>query len=143
MSIIETDPSLALQAAQRAALIADAGLIALGISSRVYDRPPPGAVFPYVKIGEDVVFPQDSDCGSDTILESMVRVFSRSPAGRVECKRFAERIRFLLTLDAGFAVTGYRVTVGHCESYRIEEHTDGLTTSAIIEFRYRLIPVAP
>lgn len=139
MSIIETDPSLELQKAMVAALKADSALDALGLGDRVYDAVPSPATFPFVKVGEDRVNALDTSCGSDSEILSTVRVFSRA-VGRVEAKRFAERIRFLLTDEAGFAVTGYRVVVGYCEGYTIEEHTDGRTHQAILEFRFRLIP---
>lgn len=142
MSIIETDPSLALQGAMVTALKANAALDALGLGDRVFDSVNQGTQFPYIKVGEDVVAPLDSECGSDTELISTVRVYSRKP-GRVECKRFAEVLRFALTKQAGFTVTGFRVVLGYLESYRIEEHTDGLTHQAILEFRYRLEPVTP
>lgn len=142
MSITQTDPSLALQGAMVTALKANADLDALGLGDRVFDRVEPGAVFPYIKVGEDVVAPLDRDCGSDTELFSTVRVFSRKP-GRVECKRFAEVLRFALTKQADFTVPGYRVVIGYCEGYRIEEHTDGLTHQAIVDFRFRLLPVTP
>lgn len=142
MSIIEADPSLALQGAMYSALTADAALSALGLGGRVYDNVPATAVFPFVKIGEDVVNVFDDVCGSDTEILSTVRVFSRA-VGRIEAKRFAERIRFLLTEQAGFSVAGFRVVIGYCDGYQIEAHTDGRTHQAIIEFRYRLIPVEP
>lgn len=142
MSIIETDPSLALQAAEVARLKADTELDTLGLGDRVFDSIPQNAAFPYIKIGEHVVSPDDSPCGSSTEILSTVRVYSRKP-GRVECKRFAERLRFRLTKESGFAVTGYRIVLGYCDGYTIEEHSDGLTHQAILEFRYRLEPVGP
>lgn len=140
MAITETDPSLALQAAMVATLKADSALAALGLGQRVLDRIPANTPFPYIKIGEDIVTPNDTACGSDSELISTVRVYSRAP-GRVECKRYAERLRFLLTKEGGLTVTGFRVVLGYCDGYRIEEHSDGLTHQAIIEFRYRIQPV--
>lgn len=142
MSIIETDPSLALQAAHKAALEADATLAALGLGGRVRDRVEDETPFPYIKIGEDLVTPLDSECGSETVILSTVRAYTRTP-GRVMAKRFAERIRFLLTKQAGFSVTGYRMTLGHCDDYAVREHADGITCHAEINFTYRLEPVSP
>lgn len=139
MSITETDPSLALQAAQKTALEADATLAALGLGGRVRDRVEDDTPFPFIKIGEDLVMPLDDECGSETIIFSTVRVYTRSP-GRVMAKRFAERIRFLLTKQAGFAVDDYRMTIGYCEEYAVREHTDGITCHAELNFRYRLEP---
>lgn len=142
MSIIEADPSLELQKAMRARILADADIVALGIGSRVYDAVPPQVAFPFIQIGEDRVNVWDGDCTSDTELISTVRVFSRQ-LGRVECKRLAERLRFILTEASGFTVDGFNLVLGHCEGYQIERHEDGLTHQAIIEFRFRLTPVEP
>lgn len=142
MSIVETDPSLALQGAMVTALKANAALDALGLGDRVFDSVQQNAAFPYIVVGEDLVLPNDSECGSDSEVISTVRVYSRKP-GRVECKRFAEVLRFALTKQAGFSVTGYRMVLGYCEDARTERHSDGLTTQAIVEFRYRLQPVTP
>jgi hypothetical protein len=142
MSIVETDPSLALQGAELARLQADTVLDGLGLGDRVFDHVPQNSAFPYIKIGEHVVTPDDVGCGSVTEIISTVRVYSRKP-GRVECKRFAERLRFRLTKESGFEVAGYRMVLGYCDGYTIEQHTDGLTHQAILEFRYRLEPVGP
>lgn len=138
--IAEIDPSLALQKAMVARLKADTKLAALGIDGRVYDAVPPKVAFPYIQVGEDLVNTFDGDCTSDTEILSTVRVFSRK-LGRVEAKQIAERIRFILTWDSGFEVDDFLMVLGHCEGYQIERHADGLTHQAIIEFRYRLLPL--
>lgn len=140
--IIETDPSLALQKAQLDALAADSDLAALSLGARIFDRVPDGSAFPYVTIGDDLVSPLDTVCGSSTEILSTVRAYSRA-VGKVEAKRLAARIRFILTKEAGLAVPGFRMLAGYCEGYRINQHTDGLTHHAEINFRYRLNPVAP
>jgi hypothetical protein len=142
MSIIETDPSLALQAAQFAALDGDADLLAIAAAWKIYDRVPDGAAFPFGTVGDDLVSPTDTVCGSSTEIVSTVRAYSRA-VGKVEAKRLAARIRFMLTKEAGLTVPGFRMLAGHCEGYRIIQHTDGLTHHAEMNFRYRLNPVAP
>lgn len=137
--MIELDPSLALQGALVAVIAADPTLAALGLGGRVRDSVEPETLFPFIKVGEDLVSPLDSDCGSETLILSTVRAYTRTP-GRVQAKRFAERLRFLLTKEAGFAVPGYRMTVGYCDSYAIREHADGRTHHAEINFTYRLEP---
>lgn len=138
--IAEIDPSLALQKAMVARLKADAKLAALDIGGRVYDAVPPKVTFPFIQVGEDLVNVYDGECTSDTEILSTVRVFSRN-LGRVEAKQIAERIRFILTWDSGFEVDDFLMVLGHCEGYQIERHADGLTHQAIIEFRYRLLPL--
>jgi Protein of unknown function (DUF3168) len=57
-----TSSSFALQAAIRAALESDAGLIGLmGASPSIYDRVPPDAVLPYVHFGDWTVDENDTD----------------------------------------------------------------------------------
>ena len=142
MSMIETDPCHALQSAMYATLTADAGLQAIPASGvvKIFDRVS-SEIFPFIRIGEDRAVPNDSECGSSTDVYSTVRVYSRA-IGKIEAKKIAARVRFLLTKEStsGFAVTGYRMPIGFCEGYSLEEHEDGLTTQAIIEFRYKLNP---
>lgn len=139
--ISQTDPCLALQGAMVAALRADAALQALSTNGvRIVDRVDT-ETFPYIRVGEDRVDVYDTTCGSSAVIWSTVRVYSRAP-GKPEAKRIAARLRFLLTKQGGFLVDGWRVTLGHCEGYSFEDHDDGLTTQAIVDFKYRIDPVA-
>lgn len=142
--IIETDPSLPLQAAHVAALESDTGLQALfpGGSVTVFDRVSENT-FPFIRVGEDKVIPLDGECGSDSEVFSTVRIYSRG-VGKVEAKQLAARVRFLLTKNnPAFSVSGFKIVIGYCTSIESIEHEDGLTTQMAIDFKYRLQPIAP
>ena len=137
----ETDPAVALQAAMFAACTNSAALQAIAGGVRVFDRVSV-SVFPFVRIGEDLVSPDDSACGSVSEVFSTVRAYSRRP-GLVEVKQIAAVLQDLLDMRTGdLDVDGFRLVVGNCEGVSFERHADGLTTQAIVNFRYRLAPVA-
>jgi hypothetical protein len=139
--IDETDPAVALQAAMFAACTNSAALQAIAGGVRVFDRVSV-SVFPFVRIGEDLVSPDDSACGSVSEVFSTVRAYSRRP-GLVEVKQIAAVLQDLLDMRTGdLDVDGFRLVVGNCEGVSFERHADGLTTQAIVNFRYRLAPVA-
>lgn len=148
MSIVEADPSLAIQAAHVAALKGDAALQTIfGATPTVFDRVSEN-IYPFIRVGEDKILPEDNeDCGSTTDVFSTVRVYSQE-VGKVQAKRIAGRVRFLLTksnptLVSALLDEGFRFVYGYCSSIDYDEHADGLTTQAIVEFNYRIEPVAP
>lgn len=136
MSIIERDPSLALQKAINSALKVDAVILAQG--ARVFDRVDVEH-YPRIVIGEDRCDPDDTDCYSATDVFSTVRVYTNT-VGKVQAKELAERVRFLLTKPSGFTVEGFQMVWGHCTSAKIQKHEDALIHQIPIEFSYRFIP---
>lgn len=147
MSIVEADPSLAIQAAMVAALRADATLTTIfGGEPTVYDNVS-AETYPFIRVGEDKIAPDDMECGSSTEIFSTVRVYSQA-VGKVEAKTIAGRVRFVLTkrnsaFDAALEAEGFRFVYGHCQSIDYEEHADGRTTQAMVDFNYRIEPVGP
>jgi hypothetical protein len=126
------DASLDLQKAIVAVLKASTELAAL-VGDRIYDRPPTGAVMPYVSLGAEDWTQTDVSCIRSH--EGAVQVDAWSTAvGKPEAKRIAAAVQDALheadlTLDtAGLVEFTHRIT-----RYFIEG--DGLTTHAAMDFR--------
>ncbi len=140
--MIQLSPALPLQKAMYDALSTDPDLVGfLSGPVEIFDRVKDD-VFPFIRIGEDREAPSDSECGSFTEIFSTVRIYSRA-VGKVQAKRLAQRVRFILVKENDFSVDGFKVLNGYCESVSYEEHADGLTTQAILNFRYQIQPVSP
>lgn len=134
-----TDPLEALQRAMFATLSGDATLQALVSGGvKVFDRVSDNS-FPYIVIGEDRSTPDDMECETWTEIFSTVRVYSRA-VGKIEAKRIAGRVRYLLDASNGFTLTGFTLKAGHCTSINIHTHEDGLTNQAELNFRYLAYP---
>ena len=146
MSILELDPSEPLQRAMYQALGADADLVAIiGGADQIFDSVSDSAVFPYVTIGDDRINGLDTACGSDSEVYSTIRCYSRA-VGRLQAKAMANRVRFVLQDKSAFTVSGFRLSVIEYLSTNIITHPvddDGRTTHAEVNFRFRIIPVAP
>jgi hypothetical protein len=124
-----TSPSLELQAAIRAALIADPGVTALVPPANIYDRSRRPEVFPSVILGEDM----EQDAGLDENVRCFIRVTStihvwqREPSS-VGVKRIAAVIRAAVaTRVSGFEDVRF-------ESARFIRDPDGETAHGIITF---------
>jgi hypothetical protein len=131
-----THPALPLQAAMFTALSNDAVLQAIGGGVLVFDSTLSND-FPRIQIGDDDVTLRRMHCGDAYLIDSRVRAFSRA-AGKIEAKQIAGRVRFILSAVGGFAVPGFAISAGYCDSYRLFEDADGLTTTAEINLKYRL-----
>jgi hypothetical protein len=131
-----THPALPLQAAMFTALSNDAALQAIAGGVLVFDSTR-SSDFPRLQIGDDDVTLQRLDCGDAYLIDSRVRAFSRA-VGKIEAKQIAARVRFVLSAVRGFTVPGFKMSAGYCESYRLFEDADGLTTAVEINLRYRL-----
>lgn len=99
-----TGPAAALQKAVIAALEANAGVAAL-VGDRIYDEPPQGVAFPFVRLGRKDISPLRMQCRTDTDILFSVEVHSRPMAGRVEAEAIAYAVQTALddadlTLDA-------------------------------------------
>ena len=136
-----SDPSVNLQKAVYAALTQHSGLIArLGAmpSTRVYDRVPPNAVFPYVTIGDDQHL-AEYDSGPFTESYVTVHVYSRA-VGRIEAKTLVGLVRE--TLDVQLAVEGFlTMEWGYLRTDLIGDPAEH-THHYVVEFRYLLQPDA-
>jgi len=127
-----THPSLALQKAVVAALIADAGVAAL-IADRVYDAPPRDATFPYLAVGETRVL--DWSTGSDTGAEHRLTLEAWSrERGKRQCYQIIEAVQAVL-VDAALALDGNALVNLRFELADVRRDADGITYHATMRFR--------
>lgn len=128
-----SDPSLALQAAQFSALRAS-GALPTVVGGRVHDRVPDNPAFPYVNVGEGQVLGEDTeDCGDGSEVFSRVHAWSREP-GFPQVKAIAAAIR--ATLKTPLTLAGFTVSVTEYVQTQYLRDPDGLTSHAVVEFRY-------
>lgn len=127
-----THPSLALQTAVYAALIADAGVDAL-IGDRIYDAAPRGAAFPYANFGEMRV--ADWSTGTETGAEHRLtlHVWSRE-RGKSECFAVMEAIAAGLH-DAALGLDGHGLVNLRFESGQAARDPDGISWHGVMRFR--------
>lgn len=138
-----SDPSGLLQPVARAALKADAGLIALfpGGVVKVYDGVAPvNAIAPYIVLGLGAVEPLVADQFDGSIVTSTTDVWSLTdPPGFAEVKAIAPIVQACL---AGLSdVAGFRIDydpAGADTQYLMEQ--DGRTTRALLRSRYTASP---
>lgn len=126
-----SDPALALQGAIYALLNDPSPPLV----QRVYDKVPANPVFPYVTIGEAQVIGDDTeDCGDLSEVIISIHAWSRAE-GYPEVKRLAGAIRTTLR-NASYSLSGFTVTVVEFQQARFLRDPDGLTSHAVVEFRY-------
>ncbi len=139
MSIPLDSPALALRAAIHAALVADAGLVALLGAPRVHDVPPGDADFPFVTLGEAVVADWSTATEAGTEQALTLHVFSRS-GGRAEAFAIAARLQEVLH-DAALALEGHRLANLRATTAEVRRESDGRTFHALVRFRAVTEPV--
>jgi len=132
------DPSDALQAALVTALKGDPAVSAI-IADRVYDQVPPGAVFPYLVIGDDQVIADDLPDlpdGDEPLSQVFARIHAWSRAtGFPEVKDLAGKVRNALR-GAALSLDGFRLDVRQHLQTRYLVDPDGLTRHAVVEFKF-------
>lgn len=133
------EPTLAFQRAVIATLRAAPGVAAL-VSTRIYDRVPPDAVMPYIRIGDDRVVSDAADCfGRAVELATTIHVYSAA-TGKVEAKRVCGAIVDSLTdTTLSLAPDWSMDDLMHSRSIYFDE-PDGLTTHGVVDFRAYLEP---
>lgn len=124
-----SDPTLAIQGAILAALKV-APAVAEG---RIYDQVPGKPTFPYVTIGGGDTVGDDNSCFDASEVNVSVHVWSRA-VGFPECKTLAALIRPRLKTE--FTLTGFTVSSAEYVTTRYFRDPDGLTSHAVVEFRY-------
>jgi len=127
-----THPSLALQSAAYAALIADAGVGAL-IGDRIYDAPPRDATFPYLTIGETRV--ADWSTGTEDGAEHRLTldVWSRE-RGKRECYEIMEAVEAALH-DAALGLDDHALVNLRFAEADVRRERDGITYRGTMRFR--------
>jgi len=129
-------PALALQAALVDALKAHAAVAAL-VAARVYDEPPQGVGFPYVRVGTIDLRPLRLSARTDEDIAFSIEAHSRPVAGRVEASRIAHAVREALD-DAALSVTGYTLEWCQFTTQAVSRAADGKSYIATIAFEAAL-----
>ncbi len=126
----------AVQETLYAALAADTAMRALiGNPTRLYDVVPPGAIYPYVTLGEMTA--REFDTKDQTGFEQNVtfHIWSRY-RGRKELKEIMQAIHTLLH-TASLSVTGANFVNCRMISAATNLEADGLTLHGVM--RYRIV----
>lgn len=133
------DPSLELQRALRAQLLASPAVTAL-VGQRIYDQPPITPQFPYITLGETDVLVQRASFYDGSDVSMSVHAWSRAN-GYPEGKRIAAAIRASLH-EAPITLVGLERLVDiEVQSSRAFRDPDGLTSHAVITVRALTEPV--
>jgi hypothetical protein len=127
-----THPSLALQQALVAALLADAALGAL-VGDRIYDAAPRDVAFPYVRVGRTTV--ADWSTGTEAGAEHRLTldVWSRE-RGKRQCYEIMEAIEAVLH-DAALTLDDHALVNLRLELTETRRDADGITFHAAMRFR--------
>ena len=127
-----THPSLSLQKAVYAALVADAGVGAL-IGDRVFDAAPRNAAFPYATFGDARA--ADWSTGTEAGAEHrlVLHVWSRE-RGKAECWATLEAIRNVLH-DAALDLDGHALVNLRLEATDVGQDRDGITWHGVARLR--------
>jgi hypothetical protein len=127
-----THPSLALQKAVFAALVADAE-VAATIGDRIHDAPPRNVAFPYATFGDARI--GDWSTGTEEGVEHrlILHVWSRE-RGKAECWAILEAIRAALQ-DAALDLDGHALVNLRFEAADVGQDRDGITWHGVARFR--------
>ena len=124
--------ALALQKGLRARLVAVAGVTAI-VSTRIYDEPPQGVVFPYLRFDEITANVFDTDTTFGSSVDITIEGNSRSASGRVEAVQMVEAVRAALhRQEANVTVTGFTLVELIFQTYSVTRDTDGRGYTAVI-----------
>jgi hypothetical protein len=127
-----THPSLALQKAVHAALVADAGVGAL-VGDRIFDAAPRVATFPYVTLGDARAtdWSTGSEDGSEHRL--LLHVWSRE-RGKAECWAVLAAVGDALH-DAALELDGHTLVNLRNEAVDVGIDRDGITWHGVSRCR--------
>ena len=128
------DSSLAILAAVRTRLLADAPLSAI-VGNRIYTQAPQDVVFPWVQTGEVQALPFDDGGGCVVGSELFVtfHTWARTQQASVQVFGMNAAIRYSLN-GAGFPVAGHVLQLIEFMSSRSMRDPDGITWHGIVEF---------
>jgi len=127
-----THPSLALQSAVYAALLADGGLGGL-IGNRIYDAPPRDATFPYVVIGETRVADWSTATEDGAEHRLTLDVWSRE-RGKRQCYEIMAAVEAVLH-DAALALDDHALVNLRFAEADVRGERDGITYRGTMRFR--------
>jgi len=106
-------------------------------NGNVYDRVPPNAAFPYVKIGQEQVVDDGNSCDSGWEVFAEVHIWSRAP-GFPESKQIAAQVcQRLLSITI---ISGLTLIAVEVEDTLFRSDPDGLTSHGIVTARFVVTP---
>ena len=133
-----THPTLALQKAVVAALLADGAVGGL-IADRIYDAPPRDAVFPYLTIGQTTAADWSTATEAGREHRLTLHVWSRQ-RGKRQCYQIMEAIEAALH-DAALGLDGHALVNLRFEFADTGRDRDGITYHGVVRFRAVTEPV--
>lgn len=116
----------ALQKFVVATLKADAGVAAL-VGARIYDRPPAGAVMPYVSIGPSDEVPFNAECIAMIDATLQIDVFSASQGGGAEARKINSAIKAALHEIDGDLEAGALLEINVRQTRAFDDLDPGVT----------------
>jgi hypothetical protein len=134
------DPAAAFHVAQEATLRSSAALADLFPDNiaRIYGTVPQNAPLPFIRIGDDQVLADDTDCASGSDVYATVHIWTRPDPPSVQLARqMAGVIRDLLADPDTFAVQDFDVIDALFIDTRHLTDPDG-STHAVMTFHYAL-----
>lgn len=130
------DAQVPLQRAIVAAQKADAVLSGL-IASRLFDRVPADAAFPYSSFGRMETSGGGGRCDTGVEIDVQIDSWSRA-VGTVEAKTIGAAWAALLSQPEALTVEGFRVTLVRILSINGQSGLDGVTSQSILRVRFYL-----
>ncbi len=127
-----THPTLALQSAAVAALLADGGVGAL-VGDRIYDAPPRNATFPYLTFGDMRVVDWSTATEAGAEHRLTLDVWSRE-RGRRQSYEIVQAVNAVLD-DAALALDDHVLVNLRFEAADLRREADGITYHALMRFR--------
>lgn len=134
------EPSLPLQAAIRARLVASSAITSIIPATAIMDRNATPALDHSIVIGEAMTGPDDGIARHRHMIVADVHVWRKEP-GLVGSKQVVGAIRDALN-DGPLSVTGYHVADLRIASTRFLRDPGGLHSHAVLSLECRLVEVA-
>lgn len=128
-----TVAAIALRAAIRAALLADAPLVALLGGPRIYDEPPKDVAFPFVTLGEATTTDASTKTEPADEHALILHAWSRQ-GGHREAHGVAAAVLEAL-IDAPLSLDGHRLANLRFATAEVRRADDGRTYHARIRLR--------
>jgi hypothetical protein len=138
-----SDPAAAFHTAQDGALRGsnDLGLLWPDGRARIYSTVPQNAPLPFIRIGDDQVLEDSTDCASGSEVFASVHVWTRpDPPSLLLGREIAGVIRDVLT-DEGFTVPGWDMVLALFVDTRHLTDPEG-SSHAVLTFHYALTDLA-
>lgn len=139
------DPSVEMQKAIHAKIVASSGIAALmGGAARAYDKVPDPRPDPMIRIGDDQAVGNSNACADGWEMFVTIHTFSRDPqAPRVKVKTLMNLVAQAIGDDASPPTpAGYATDIIELVQSRSYFEEDGLTAHGVQTFRYLMVEAA-